>query len=274
MSAATRSELDRIIQEVAARREKDILGDSRSANAVKVGYCIHPISKTTIPIFAADYVLDDYGTGAVMGVPAHDARDRSLAQQHSVAGRSAIDEEGKKVLETGGICEKNVSFERFRKLLVEQSAAVRPHKTHMLRDWLISRQRYWGVPIPVVHCSTCGVVPVAEEHLPVQLPSTEAPLRLDFGQPKKIPLLEQESFRSCRCPKCSGPASREVDTMDTFVDSSWYFLRFLDPSNPEKVASRLTRDLLQRADGLHAHQGLHRRHRARNQAPPLRPVHP
>ncbi|MEN3313500.1 MAG: leucyl-tRNA synthetase [Actinomycetota bacterium] len=189
-------------------------------------FATNPVDDARIPIWIADYVLMDYGTGAIMAVPAHDERDREFAERFDLPIKVVIDEEGKLV---GSAQFSGLPHKEAARAIVEWLATHgrgRSAVSYRLRDWGWSRQRYWGCPIPVVYCTDCGIVPVPEEDLPVLLPEVE-----DY-KPKGVPPLAQaEDWVRVACPNCGKEGRREVETMDTFVDSSWYFLRYCDPRN-------------------------------------------
>jgi leucyl-tRNA synthetase len=203
-------------------------------------YAINPLSHERVPIWVTNYVLAEYGTGAVMGVPAHDERDFDFAKKHGLPIAQVIVKPGTEVtapleeayLDDGRLVASDdysgMSSERARIALAERLAAMGVgSKTinYRFRDWLVSRQRYWGTPIPIVYCERCGEVPVPDADLPVLLPA-DVPITGEGS-----PLARDEAFMRTTCPKCGGPARRESDTMDTFFESSWYFLRYLDPHN-------------------------------------------
>jgi leucyl-tRNA synthetase len=203
-------------------------------------YAIHPLSRERVPIWVTSYVLAEYGTGAVMGVPAHDERDFEFARKYALPVVTVVvpptaPPEGALehvYVEDGRLIASEefsgMSSERARDAIARRLATLGRGKTsinYKLRDWLISRQRYWGTPIPIVYCSACGEVAVPDDELPVLLPPG-VPLRGEGS-----PLAAVPEFVETTCPKCGGPARRETDTMDTFFESSWYFLRYLDPHN-------------------------------------------
>lgn len=193
-------------------------------------YAVNPINGKEVPIWIANYVMPDYGTGVVMSVPAHDDRDKEFAQKYNIDIIDVIDEDGKMINseEFNGM----VSKDAFSKILdkIESSKLGKRTVNYRLRDWLLSRQRYWGCPIPVVYCDNCGIVPEKKENLPVLLPTD-----VEFTGKGESPLTTSKDFMIATCPKCGKPATREVDTMDTFVDSSWYFLRYVDNKNKEEA---------------------------------------
>jgi leucyl-tRNA synthetase len=204
-------------------------------------HAVNPVNGERIPIYAADYVLADYGTGAIMAVPAHDQRDWEFATAFDLpistvvappAGWAGEAYTGDGVAVNSGFLDglhKAEAIERMAAWLEERDLG-RGAVNYRLRDWLISRQRYWGTPIPIVHCPSCGEVPVPDDQLPVTLPPTEG---LDLSPKGQSPLAAAEEWVNVTCPTCGGPARRDTDTMDTFVDSSWYFLRYLDPSRTD-----------------------------------------
>jgi leucyl-tRNA synthetase len=209
-------------------------------------YVINPLNEERVPIWVANYVLLDYGTGAVMGVPAHDERDFAFAKKYNLPIRIVIEPVGQELkLEEmttaytdDGIMVNSGEFTglpnkeglvRMANHLEERGKGKRKIN-YRLRDWLISRQRYWGAPIPIIYCEKCGTVPVPDKDLPVYLP-----LDVEFRPTGESPLNHIPEFLHTTCPECGGPATRETDTMDTFVCSSWYFLRYTDPKNTEEA---------------------------------------
>ena len=196
-------------------------------------FATNPVNDAQIPIWVADYVLMDYGTGAIMAVPAHDDRDGEFAERFDLPIKVVVSDDGKLV---DSAQFSDLPHEEAAKAIVDwlgSRGRGRPAVSYRLRDWGYSRQRYWGCPIPIVYCDDCGIVPVPEEELPVILPEVE-----DY-KPKGIPPLAQaEDWVRVPCPQCGKEGRREVETMDTFVDSSWYFLRYWDPHNDEAPYNR------------------------------------
>ena len=238
----------------AAQRETEIerLSTEREKTGVAIGAdAINPVNGQRIPIFVADYVLATYGTGAIMAVPAHDERDFEFARKFELPIRKAVSPPGEAAdadMEQAYVAHSEgevlVNSGRFtgmsapdgKRQIVTWLAAdgrAREAITYRLRDWLISRQRYWGTPIPVIYCDQCGIVPVPDEDLPVLLPDT-----VDYAGSGVNPLTRDRSFVETTCPKCSGPARRETDTMDTFVDSSWYWYCYLSPAKTDGAVDR------------------------------------
>ncbi len=206
-------------------------------------YCINPFSGEKVPIWVANYVLLDYGTGAVMGVPAHDERDFEFATKYNLPIRTVILAEGKPMEDKdvplkeasadNGIMVNSGEYDGMDNMSAWEKMALKAEQegfgerkvNFRLRDWLISRQRYWGSPIPMIYCDKCGIVPVPQDQLPVHLPDDVV---FKAGE---NPLATSEEFKQTTCPTCGGAARRETDTMDTFMCSSWYFLRYVDPKN-------------------------------------------
>ncbi|OCC16521.1 Leucyl-tRNA synthetase [Dissulfuribacter thermophilus] len=208
-------------------------------------YAINPVTQEKVPIFVANFVLMDYGTGAVMAVPAHDQRDFEFAKKYSLPIKVVIQPEGtelspdsmEEAWEGPGVLVNSGKFSGLKSRdakeaivkFLEKEGIGRKKVSFRLRDWGISRQRYWGTPIPVIHCDKCGIVPVPKEDLPVELP-----LHADLLEGGRSPLPELDEFVDVECPQCGGRAKRETDTMDTFVESSWYFLRYSCPHEDSK----------------------------------------
>jgi len=212
-------------------------------------YAINPITKERIPIYIANFVLYEYGTGAIIAVPAHDQRDFEFAKKYNIPVKVVINppdyelkaEKMTRAYEGDGIMVNSYEFNSMnnRDAIPEIIKFLEKHKCgrkavkYKLRDWLISRQRFWGCPIPIVYCEKCGIVPVPEKDLPVKLPED-----YKFTNQEGNPLEHCEEFVNTTCPKCGGKARRETDTMDTFIDSSWYFLRYCDPKNDKLPFSK------------------------------------
>ena len=256
------SELAAFRDEVSRMTEVDRTSTERAKKGMFLGsHVINPVNGERIPVWVADYVLMDYGTGAIMAVPAHDQRDFEFARQYDLEIRiviqppdRAIDPAvmteaypGEGVMVNSGDFDGTPTTESVKKVTewLEQKGLGRHAKNFRIRDWLISRQRYWGTPIPIIHCDGCGEVPVPDDQLPVVLPED-----VDFRPTGEAsPLASADEWVNVDCPRCGQPARRDVDTMDTFVDSSWYFLRYLDPHNesapfdPDKVKAWMPMDL-------------------------------
>ncbi|AQZ69864.1 leucine--tRNA ligase [[Actinomadura] parvosata subsp. kistnae] len=239
--------------EVAKLSDIERLATDKEKTGVFLGrYAINPVNGERIPVWAADYVLSDYGHGAIMAVPAHDQRDLDFARKFDLPvkvvvhtgladpGETGEATPGEGTLVNSGPLDGLTKTEAITKIIeiLETQGRGTGAVNFRLRDWLLSRQRYWGTPIPIIHCPDCGEVPVPDEQLPVTLPD----LRGEALAPKGVsPLASATEWVNVECPKCAGPAQRDTDTMDTFVDSSWYFLRYCSPGyndgpfDPEQV---------------------------------------
>ena len=233
-----------------ARKMSEIerLSTDRVKTGVPLGtHCINPFNGEEFPLWTADYALVEYGTGAVMAVPTHDTRDFDFAKKYNLPMKVVIENpsnpsdcKNEAYIEPGILLNSGefngMKNEDAKKAITEKAVkeGYGEFKTqYRLRDWLISRQRYWGAPIPVVYCDKCGIVPVDEKDLPVMLPKD-----VDFSVVGKSPITTSKTFAQTTCPHCGGPARRETDTMDTFVCSSWYYLRYSDAKNSEKPFDR------------------------------------
>jgi len=244
----------------AARRSAEERGDEgREKTGVPLGRTVtNPVNGERIPVFVADYVLMEYGTGAIMAVPAHDERDFAFAQRFELPVRrvigapadgtdgngsggadDALPYTGDGPMLNSGRFDGTGNRQAYEAIVawLEQRGAGERAVDFRLRDWLLSRQRYWGCPIPIVHCESCGAVGVPDGELPIELPEVD-----DYAPKGQSPLAAVTDWVETRCPGCGGPARRETDTMDTFVDSSWYFLRYLDPRNAECAWERAAVD--------------------------------
>ncbi len=234
-----RGEVEAYARQARAETEIERMSTEREKTGVPIGAdCINPFNGERVPIYASDYVLLGYGTGAVMGVPAHDQRDFEFATKYGLPIRVVIsppDWDGSPLDEAyleEGVMVNSDHFDGTPGAdaidavtdFAEAKGFGERAVTYRMRDWLISRQRYWGTPIPIVYCDGCGTVPVPEDQLPVLLPGDA-----EFRPTGESPLTRHEGFLHADCPRCGGPARRETDTMDTFVDSSWYFMRYASP---------------------------------------------
>ena len=228
------ADVNAFIQKMHTKTEIERTASDVEKEGMFIGkYVINPVNGKKIPVWIANYVLADYGTGAIMAVPAHDDRDRDFAEKFNLDIIPVIDEDNKMINseEFNGM-DASEAFEGIVEKLAKEN---RGKKTvnYRLRDWLLSRQRYWGCPIPVVYCDDCGIVPVDKKDLPVLLPTD-----VEFTGKGESPLTTSKEFATTACPCCGKEARREVDTMDTFVDSSWYFLRYIDPKNTVEPFSK------------------------------------
>ncbi len=232
--------VDNVTSMERAARESDQL----EKEGILTGrYAVNPFTGEDIPILVGNYVLMEYGTGAIMAVPAHDERDFEFAKKYHLPIRQVVKPAEEADSEADQLTEAYVDYgvlinspgyngltseEAIKAITedLEEQGSGEGVVTYRLRDWLVSRQRYWGAPIPIVYCEDCGTVPVPEHELPVKLPEN-----VDFSQGSKSILWDREDFRKTTCPDCGGPAQRETDTMDTFVCSSWYFLRYTSPTS-------------------------------------------
>ncbi len=222
-------------------------------------YALNPLNGKKIPIYIANYVLMDYGTGAIMAVPAHDTRDFDFARKYGLEIIPVVDPKnpdidlndlqeacpGEGTLINSGQFDGLGNKEAMKKIIayMEEKGIGKGTVNFRLRDWLISRQRYWGAPIPMIYCEDCGWVPEKEENLPVMLPTD-----VEFTGKGQSPLTTSSTFGDAVCPKCGKPARREMDTMDTFLDSSWYFLRYTDPKNESRPFDREKADYWMNVD--------------------------
>lgn len=241
-----KSELIKYVETSLRRTDIERSSNIRDKDGIFTSeYAINPLSGERVQIWVADYVLPSYGTGVVMGVPAHDSRDFEFAMRYKIPIKKVIQppygEEPNGAYTEPGILVNSGPFSGIDsqeailriKAYVEKKGIGRSKLNYRLKDWLISRQRYWGTPIPMIHCNKCGVVPVPYKDLPVRLPE-----RVDFTPKGKSPLASATEFIKSSCPNCGKVAERDSDTMDTFVDSSWYYLRYLDPKNETEPFSQ------------------------------------
>ena len=247
-------EVREYVDQVARESAEERGDEGRPKTGVPLGRSVvNPVNGEEIPMFVADYVLMEYGTGAIMAVPAHDTRDYEFAKAFALPIRRVIEGSDPEVARddedlpypgdgpmTGsGRFDGKGNREAYEEIVAWLAADGRGESAvnYRLRDWLVSRQRYWGAPIPVVYCDGCGIVPVPDDQLPVELPEVE-----DYAPQGRSPLAAAEDWVATECPRCGGAARRETDTMDTFVDSSWYFVRYLDPRNGEAAWDRAAAD--------------------------------
>ncbi|NDE89505.1 MAG: leucine--tRNA ligase, partial [Micrococcales bacterium] len=248
--ASVRMAFQAYLDEVKKSNDIERLATDRPKTGIDSGrFAINPASGERIPIWISDYVLADYGTGAIMAVPAHDQRDLDFARTMGLPVKVVLDTgeadpdqtgialtgEGKLIHsgELNGLS-KDEAIAKMTGIL-EKEGRGKAAKNFRLRDWLISRQRYWGTPIPIIHCDACGEVPVPQDQLPIELPAAEG---LDLAPKGTSPLGGATDWVNVKCPSCGAHAMRDTDTMDTFVDSSWYFLRYLSPNSETEAFSQ------------------------------------
>ena len=238
------ADIDTYVQYAAEANDIDRLSTAREKTGTFTGaYATHPLTGKKLPIYLADYVLYSYGTGAVMAVAAHDERDYAFAKKYGLPVTQVIQKMGEETMLPyceDGFLVNSGSFDGLSGDEARDAIAVHLSKigkggkkvNYRLRDWSVSRQRYWGAPIPMIHCPKCGEVAVPEKDLPVKLPYD-----VEFRPTGKSPLASHEGFMHCTCPKCGGEASRDPDTLDTFVCSSWYYLRYPEANNDKQAFS-------------------------------------
>ncbi len=259
-AADHRAEVERYVSAASKKTKLERTAEREQTGVFTGSYALNPANHQRVPIWISDFVIGSYGTGAVFG-DAHDERDFAMAKRYGIrltvsvvpvdpSERPEVLQLERPFIDDGILVNSGdysgLSSAEARERLTRDlgtTGAVEPSTQYKLRDWLVSRQRYWGAPIPIIHCPSCGPVPVPEDQLPVTLPTD-----VNFLPTGESPLARSELFKRVSCPTCDGPAERDTDTMDTFVDSSWYFLRYVDPQNadaaldPKKLADWLPVD--------------------------------
>ena len=246
----TRAAVEDYIYQSSLKSSVDRLQDKEKTGVFTGSYAINPLNGAKVPIWLSDYVLADYGTGAIMCVPAHDDRDFEFAKKFNIPIIQVIAKDGKEIenmteayTEAKGIMINSGDWNGMESSVLKKEAPEMIEKmgfgkkttNYKLRDWVFSRQRYWGEPIPIVHCDKCGYVPIDESELPLMLPEVDSYMPTDNGE---SPLAAMTDWVNTTCPCCGGPAKRETDTMPQWAGSSWYFLRYTDPHNDEALASK------------------------------------
>ena len=227
----TREAVEQYIYDASMKSNVDRLQDKEKTGVFTGSYAINPLNGAKVPIWLSDYVLADYGTGAIMCVPAHDDRDFEFATKFNIPIIQVIAKDGKEIENmTEAYTEASGT-----PMMIEKMGIGRKTVNFKLRDWVFSRQRYWGEPIPIVHCPKCGNVPVPEEELPLRLPDVESYEPTGTGE---SPLAAIDEWVNCKCPACGGPAKRETNTMPQWAGSSWYFLRYVDNKNDKELVSK------------------------------------
>ena len=260
--------VEKYIENTLKLNEIDRLSTEREKTGVFTGsYVINPVNGEKVPVWIADYVLEEYGTGAVMAVPAHDTRDYAFAKKYHLPIKEVVvpkDDEAYELPYTNyGILKNSGKYtglasEEAKQMITKDLSEKNEGQgtiNYRLKDWLVSRQRYWGAPIPIINCEKCGAVPVPEKDLPVLLPYD-----VEFTPDGESPLKKSKEFMECTCPHCGGKATREADTLDTFVCSSWYELRYPDAKNSEKAFDKQTIDKMAPVDvyvGGKEHAAMH-----------------
>lgn len=246
----TKEAVDRYIYEASLKSNVDRLQDKEKTGVFTGSYAVNPINGAKVPIWLSDYVLADYGTGAIMCVPAHDDRDFEFATKFNIPIIQVIAKDGKEIehmteayTEASGTMinsgewngMESAVLKKEAPLMIEKMGVGRKTVNYKLRDWVFSRQRYWGEPIPIVHCPKCGAVPVPEDQLPLLLPEVESYQPTGTGE---SPLADIEEWVNTTCPVCGAPSKRETNTMPQWAGSSWYFLRYVDSKNDKELVSR------------------------------------
>lgn len=246
----TGSAVARYIEEASMKSNVDRMQDKEKTGVFTGSYAINPLNGAKVPIWLSDYVLADYGTGAIMCVPAHDERDFEFAKKFDIPILQVIAKDGKAIenmqaaySEANGIMINSGEWNGMEAAVLKNEAAAmmeaqglgKKTVNYKLRDWVFSRQRYWGEPIPIIHCPVCGNVAVPEEELPLRLPEVDSYQPTGTGE---SPLAAIDEWVNCRCPQCGGPAKRETNTMPQWAGSSWYFLRYIDNHNDKELVSK------------------------------------
>ena len=252
----TQAAVEKYIYDASMKSNVDRLQDKEKTGVFTGSYAINPLNGSKLPIWLSDYVLADYGTGAIMCVPAHDDRDFEFAKKFDIPIIQVIAKDGKEIenmeeayTEASGTMINSGDWNGMESSTLKAEAPAMIEKmgfgkktvNYKLRDWVFSRQRYWGEPIPIVHCEKCGCVPVPEEELPLLLPDVESYQPTGTGE---SPLADITEWVNTTCPACGAPAKRETNTMPQWAGSSWYFLRYVDPKNPEALVDRKIADEL------------------------------
>ena len=242
----TRKDVEEYIFRASTRSNIDRMQDKEKTGVFTGSYAINPLNGKKVPIWLSDYVLADYGTGAIMCVPAHDDRDFEFAKKFDLPIIQVISKDGKEVenlTEAVGTMINSGEWNGMESAVLKKEAPAmieargigKKTVNYKLRDWVFSRQRYWGEPIPIVHCPKCGNVAVPEEELPLKLPEVESYQPTGTGE---SPLAAIDEWVNCKCPQCGGPAKRETNTMPQWAGSSWYFLRYVDSHNDKELVSK------------------------------------